>query len=58
MLFAEPRVGKVRVGRLKENSKSHRNCTRVFSLGWHSSFAADMLYSVVFDPVNAAKMQP
>ena len=56
MLFAEPRIGKVRVGKLEENSSSHRNCTCLFSLGWLSSCAVDMLYSLVFDPVNAAVM--
>ena len=31
-LFAEPRVGKARVGKLEGNSRSHRNWRRVDSL--------------------------
>ena len=31
-LFAEPRVGKARAGKLEENSRSCRNCRHVYSL--------------------------
>ena len=31
-LFAEPRVGKARAGKLEESSRSRRNCRHVYSL--------------------------
>ena len=42
-LFAEPRVGKVRTGKLEENLKSRGNCRHVYFL-WAGKavIAADM----------------
>lgn len=39
-LLIEPMVDKAQVGKLEENSRSHRNCGPIYSLflsGWHSS---------------------
>lgn len=47
-LFAKPRVGKVRTGKLEENSKSHRNCSHVYFL-WagKAGVAADITWPLV-----------
>lgn len=48
-LFAEPRVGKAKAGKLDEKCKSHSNCRHVYShwTGTGAAAAAGMLYSLL-----------
>ena len=51
-LFTEARVGMAPARKLEETSRRCRNGRHVYSLG--AGAAADMLYSLVADPVDTA----
>lgn len=47
-LFTEPRIGKVQVKRLEEDSRSQRNCRHIYSLlADAAAVAVDTLYSLL-----------
>ena len=47
-LFTEPRIGKVQVKRLEEDSRSQRNCRHIYSLlADAAAVAVDTLHSLL-----------
>ena len=58
-LFAEPKAGKARAGKLEENSRSRRSCGHAYPLlTGKAAMAADTLHSVLTDPADAVITPP